>query len=259
MNNDHRTENKPRVRPMPEGAEASARRARHAAEGAPTGSAKKPRPKKSQPSPETARRRAEKQYTDDAYYQNPRQAAPKKSAKKGRRPKKKNNWGKSALYSVIAIVCALVISFLIHTFLFQVILVSGDAMYSTLGDGDWVMVTKYDYWTRAPQRGDIVAVSVDGGVVLRRVVGMPGETVQGDGNGDTLVDGNPLTEPYVALKNYNETATTTLPGGRYYVMSDNRQVTLDSRDPSIGMITRQKIIGKAKSILLPLGRSGTIQ
>ncbi len=262
MSDDRRTEQKPRVAKRPADPElVAARRARHQAEGAPA--TRSPsgaqRAKKPLPPEVAARRRAEKMYPDDAYYQKKRPVDAGKRPKKKSR-KKRNNWGRAAAFSAIAVAAALLVSFLIHTFLFQVIIVSGDAMHSTLADGDWVCITKYDYWTHAPKQGDIVAVNVPGkGVILRRVVGMPGETVAIDGNGDTLINGNPLGERYVTLKCYDEYPELVLPGGRYFVLSDNRQVKLDSRDPSVDIISRQSIVGKVRAILFPFGRSGTVQ
>ncbi len=262
MSDDQRRTQQPRVRPRPVDPEmAAARRARHAAEGAPTGRTDKSgqaRAKKGVPPEVAARRRAEKRYPDDEYYQKKRPANVSRPKKKSR--KKSDHWGRTATYSAIAVAAALLVSFLIHTFLFQVILVSGEAMYSTLMDGDWVCITKYDYWTHAPKQGDIVAVNVPGqGIILRRVVGMPGETIAIDGNGDTLINGYPLGEGYVTLKNYDGYPELQLPGGRYFVMSDNRTVKLDSRDPSVHLISRQSIVGKVKAILFPFVRSGTVQ
>lgn len=263
MSDDRRTGQKPRVKARPTDAElASARRARHAAEGAPKNLRRETgarRTKKPVPPEVAARRRAEKLYPDDAYYQRKRPADAGKRPKKKSR-KKRNNWGRSIAFTTVAVAAALLVSFLIHSFVFQVIRVSGDSMYSTLLDGDWVCITKYDYWTDAPQRGDIVAVSVQGGgVILRRVVGMPGEKLAIDGNGDTLINGDPLGERYVTLKNYDEYPELGLPGGRYFVLSDNRSEKLDSRDPSVDVISRQNIIGKVKAILFPFERSGVVQ
>lgn len=249
MNNDRRTSQRPRI----DAAEAAARRKRRAAEGAPTLSKK---------APPSGRKRAERLYPDDAYYTRGQQTGAKRRKPAPRKRKKRTSFGRVLRNTVIAVVLAVALSFATNSFLFQIIQLSGDAMmntYQTLLPGDWVAVTKYDYWSNAPKQGDIVAVKTRDGLLIRRVIGLPGQRVQIDANGDTLIDGNPLGEQYVHLKNYDEFPEVLLPGGRYFVLCDNRTVTYDSRDPAIDMVSRQDIVGKVRTVVWPIARSGTIQ
>ena len=279
MKDDRQTAQRPRVRPRPTALDAAPRKASPQASPKraprPAASSPKraqrplapdqrpersaaPRPKKGPTaSPRSTQAdRARHLYPDDGYYA-PRNARRPPIKKGKRRPR--NRWGRSFGYSAVAILFALLAGFLVQSFLFQIIVVSGDAMHMVLNGNEWVVVTKYDYWSEAPKRGDIVAVSTSTGLVIRRVVGMPDETLSIDQHGDTLINGDPLGEPYVFLKSYDEFPPTELPVGRYFVLCDNRTVSYDSRDPAIGVVTRQKIVGKVKSILYPFDKSGSIQ
>ena len=86
-------------------------------------------------------------------------------------------------------------------------------MYETLMDGDLALVTKFDYQSETPQRGDVVAVELGGnqGYVLRRVVGLPGETVEIVG-GETLINGSKLLESYICLLYTSERTRSMGPG-----------------------------------------------
>ena len=199
---------------------------------------------------------AKKLYPDDAYYM--RGDAPKKK----RRPiKKRTSFGKVAMVTGGSILAALLVAFLIQTFLFQIIVVSGDSMFKVLTGGEWVVVTKYDYWSKEtpPERGDIIAVKQGGGVVIRRIVALPEETFRIDQNGDTLIGSDPIGEPYVSLKSYEEYPESVLPKGFYFVMNDNRTDKSDSRSPEFGLVSRQKIAGKVRAILFPFGQAGVVQ
>lgn len=264
MRDDRRMEGVTRVRPQT--ASTKSQSARPAAKNAaqrPAAGARIQGPQQPR-----ARREAEYLYPDDAYYKKASAGKGRTSnakgpaSKRGKKGKKRReNPMRVLFYVAFAVVMALLISFLVRTFLFEIVRVSQDAMYDSLIDGDWVIVTKFDYWSDSPARGDIVAVNVSGqqdGVILRRVVGLPGETLSVDFNGDTLINGNPIGENYVTLRLYEELPEVTLPGGRFFVMSDNRTVKLDSRDPSIDVVRKSNIMGKARAILWPLSRSGQL-
>lgn len=181
-----------------------------------------------------------------------RNAAQRKRAKKRRR---RESAGRIMLNWLIALTLALLLGFICKTFVFEMIAVKGDAMYATLGEGEVVMVTKYDYWSEAPARGDIVAVSVSDGIVLRRVVGLPGERIAIE-NGETVIDGQVIVEPYIGLRTYDNYAEVNIPSGRFFVMSDNRTVTYDSRSADVDLINKNRIIGKARTVVWPLNRLG---
>jgi signal peptidase I len=182
----------------------------------------------------------------------------RRASSKPVRKKKKKEAGSAFLYWAIAIVLALLIGFGVRTFGFEMISVRSDAMRGTLIEGEVALVKKSVYYTQKPARGDIVAVNSPDGVLIRRVVALPGETIEIKG-GVTYVNDEPLDEAYVSEKSGGDYPLTTIPDGGYFVMSDNRLNDDDSR--SFGLIknTRSLIIGKVDFIVWPLTDFGTIQ
>lgn len=231
--------------------------------------ASKPRAAQGRPNPDFRqrnRREAEYLYPDDAYYKKAsgkaHPASMRKPAKSKKGKKKRTNPLYVLFYLAFAVVTALLISFLLRTFVFEIVRVNGDAMARTLMPGDWVIVTKFDYWTSDPELKEIVAVNVSSkdGVILRRIVGLPEQRVEIDSNGDTLINGELLGEEYVTLKSFDEYPEITLNRGRYFVLSDNRdneyEIKLDSRSDSVGMVAKKDIVGKVRGIVWPPNRRG---
>jgi signal peptidase I len=89
--------------------------------------------------------------------------------------------------------------------------------------------------------------------LIARVIGLPGETVRARG-GRVYVNGTPLTEPYVnaTCRGTADFAPVKVPAGRYFVMSDNRCKSLDSR--KFGTIAQTSVIGRAYVVVWPSGR-----
>ena len=220
--------------------------------------------------------RARSPYREGYYQGAPRKkGAPSAQARKKahgkRRPVKRRRragFFSVLLYSAFAVCAALLIGFLLKTFVFEFVDVSGNAMYQKLLNGDRVLVTKFDYWSDSPSRGDIVAVRVDGddsGIILRRVVGLPGETIEiTDGQVYiSLEDENgqqskyELNERYI-FNNYYTMEPLELGVGRYFLLSDDRTVMLDSRSDQVGVVSKNRIIGKVRSIVWPFDRFGAV-
>jgi len=158
------------------------------------------------------------------------------------------------------ILLALVIFFAIH-FMIQNFRIDGTSMEPNLQNGEYVIVNKTAYWFgHNPQRGDVIifqAPDQPQNDRVKRVIGLPGETVQVTPDGTVYItegDGNSfkLEEPYLnpSRKAGGPSGTWTVPEGEYFVMGDNRMVSFDSR--SGGPVPRDKIIGKAWLIVWPL-------
>lgn len=128
--------------------------------------------------------------------------------------------------------------------------VSGESMYPSLNDGDQLIVDKISYHFVEPSRFDVVVFPFryqDDTFYIKRIVGLPGETVQ-ISDGSVYINGRLLDDPY----GYEEirspglaAAAITLGQDEYFVLGDNRNNSADSREPSIGMVTREDIIGRA--------------
>jgi signal peptidase I len=175
-----------------------------------------------------------------------------------RRKKKKSAAGGAPLYWGIAIILALLIGFGVRTFGFELITVRSDAMRGTLVEGEIAVVKKTVYYAQKPARGDIVAVNSPEGKLIRRVVALPGETIEIKG-GVTYVNGEPLDEPYVYEKGRDEYPLTTIPDGGYFIMCDNRLNLDDSRAFGLIKNTRSLIVGKVDQIVWPLSDWGSVR
>ena len=173
-------------------------------------------------------------------------------------PEEKLSWQKSLvlyLHDLIYMLAAIMIVFML---LFRVVIVSGSSMYSTLWDGDWLLVLSSVFY-QEPEYGDIIIASKDsfrdGEPIVKRVIATEGQTVDIDFDaGIVYVDGTALEE------DYTYTLTTTYEGidfpltvdeGCIFVMGDNRRESKDSRNPEIGLIDRREILGKAIFLMMP--------
>lgn len=159
------------------------------------------------------------------------------------------------LHDLIYMLAVIMIVFML---LFRMVIVSGSSMYATLWDGDWLLLLSSVFYND-PQYGDIIVASKDsfndGEAIIKRVIATEGQTVDIDfTEGIVYVDGNALVE------NYTYTLTTTPEGidfpltveeGCVFVMGDNRNDSRDSRHPSIGMVDKREILGKALFLLFP--------
>jgi signal peptidase I len=131
--------------------------------------------------------------------------------------------------------------------------VEGPSMMPTLQNSEYILVDKAEYYLRAPQRGDVIVFvappnpSTD---YVKRVIGLPGDTVRVDANGQVYVNDVRITEPYVNdLTNPYEPNTWKLGPNQYFVLGDNRGDSSDSR--AWGPVPRANIIGKAALVYWP--------
>ena len=122
------------------------------------------------------------------------------------------------------------------------------SMAPNFNEGDIIFVRAGYYTTQRPQRGEVVTALAPGidGPVLKRIVGLPGETVAIEG-GRVLVDGDPLDEPYVsgdsiATPYSREFPSLVVPEGHYFLLGDNRDNSADSR--LWGVLARTDLLGK---------------
>lgn len=158
---------------------------------------------------------------------------------------------------VVVLACAW---FLVYGFGEQV-KVSGNSMQPVLDGGDVVLTDRLSYVIGKPQRFDIVVFErEDGKKNVKRVIGLPGETVQIK-NGIVLIDGEPLKAPaqleQVSLAGRAE-SPVQLSDGEYFFLGDNRDSSEDSRFANVGNVTLEQISGKVWLRFLPLLKIGFI-
>lgn len=191
---------------------------------------------------------------------------------------------------VVSIVIAIVVVVLIKGFLFDIVKVDGQSMDPTLAHGQHLILTKLGY---QPERGDIIVLdanykkrqSVSETVssdfdkfrldhdyfyqkkrhlaplrYIKRVIGLPGDKIFIDENGNVYVNDELIEENYIQGTTeplFMEHNPYTVEEGRVFVMGDNRQHSSDSRSPMVGTIPYEAICGKASFRIWPLNEFGS--
>ena len=158
--------------------------------------------------------------------------------------------------STVLVVIAAVV--LISNLLLPILHIYGSSMSPTLTNGDIVAAMRYGSY----ERGDIVAFYYNEQILVKRIIGLPGEMVDIDADGNVSIDGEPLDEPYLdekALGDCDIELPYQVPEGRYFVMGDNRSVSSDSRSSQVGCVAEEQVIGKLIFRLWPLGGLGTVE
>jgi signal peptidase I len=159
---------------------------------------------------------------------------------------------------VIVIGVALLVAFLVRTFVLAHFVVDGTSMSTTLHDGDRVFVNKLSYRLHDPHRGDVVVLHEIRGTtdrdLIKRVIALPGETIEVR-NCVVTIDGKVLNEPYLDPQVVTpgncggDTQPTVVPDDHVFVMGDNRGGSLDSRN--LGPIDEGDLVGRAFVVFWP--------
>ena len=157
--------------------------------------------------------------------------------------------------TVLVVIAAAV---LISNLLLPILRIYGSSMSPTLVNGNIVTALRGGSY----ERGDIAAFYYNDKILVKRIVGLPGEVIDIDEDGSVSVDGEPLDEPYLDEKALGECDIELpyqVPEGRYFVMGDNRSVSSDSRSSQVGCVAEEQVIGKLIFRLWPLDGFGTVE
>lgn len=172
---------------------------------------------------------------------------------------------KEVLSTVIYLGVVFLLTFLFITFVMQRTEVSGNSMNPTLIDRDSLLIEKVTYRFGDAKRFDIVVFPYRYGndeYFIKRVIGLPGETVRIDTEGNIYINEVKLNENYgaeVILDPGIAVNGVTLGENEYFVMGDNRNHSMDSRDPSVGNINKKDILGHAFVRVYPFSSIGGIK
>jgi signal peptidase I len=160
--------------------------------------------------------------------------------------------------TVFTLVVVAAIAVLAATLLLPVMQIYGASMMPTLREGDVVVSIK----TGRADPGELVAFYYGNKVLVKRCIGTSGDLIDMDEAGNVSVNGEPLEEPYLAERAFGECDIALpyqVPDGRFFVMGDQRETSIDSRNTLVGCIASEQMIGRIIFRIWPLNQLGTVR
>lgn len=153
-------------------------------------------------------------------------------------------------HTLLTLVIIVLVALAVSYFFLSAMRIHSDAMSPTFDSGDLVVALKHaDY---VP--GDIIAYYFNDKLLVKRVIAQAGDTVLVEENGDVLVNGAKLEEPYAgsALGQCDIEMPYTVPDGRVFVLGDEREISLDSRSTAMGCVAQEQVVGRVILRVWPL-------
>ncbi len=154
---------------------------------------------------------------------------------------------------ILSYVIIIGVVILIKTFVVTPIRVNGDSMYSTLHDKDIMILDKISYRFTDIKRFDIVVIKEKDEYLIKRIIGMPGEKVEYKDN-QLYINSKKIKEDFLHEEIRDYELNEEIPEGYYFVVGDNRPVSIDSR--SLGLMKKEDILGKTSLVIFPFSRFG---
>lgn len=155
---------------------------------------------------------------------------------------------KSTVYTLVVVAA---LAALIATLVLPVLQIAGSSMEPTLNNEDLVLLVK----SGELQRGDLCAFYYSNKILIKRVIGLPGEYIQIGNDGTVYVNGTPVEEPYLtelALGECDIEFPYQVPEQQYFLLGDQRKTSIDSRSSVIGCVSQDQILGKLICRFWPL-------
>ena len=162
---------------------------------------------------------------------------------------------RGTIYTLITVAA---IAVLVAVLLLPVLRIYGSSMNPTLKEEDIVLSIKGSEF----ETGDIVAFYYNNKILVKRVIANPGDWVDIDKDGNVYVNNPALEEPYLDVKAFgdcNIKLPYQVPESRIFVMGDNRDVSVDSRNTSVGCVAQEQVVGKIVFCIWPFSRFGKVQ
>lgn len=153
--------------------------------------------------------------------------------------------------TVNALIVVAAVAALIATLVLPVLQIAGTSMEPTLHDGDLVLLVKTDKL----KTGDLCAFYYSNKILIKRVIGTPGDYIWIENDGTVFLNGKELDEPYIMDKALGECDVEfpyQVPEGCYFLMGDHRETSIDSRSSAIGSVSTEQLIGKIICKIWPL-------
>jgi signal peptidase I len=136
-----------------------------------------------------------------------------------------------------ALLLLLALVLLIRADVWMPLLITGESMLPTLHAGQIAGLNKLAYVRRPPERGDIVAVWTAQALIVKRIIGLPGEEISAQ-DGVFFINGQALAEPYVRFQDHWNIRPGKIAAGQFVVAGDNRAKTL------LAVVARERILGR---------------
>ena len=174
-----------------------------------------------------------------------------------KRVNNKKEYRKVLRNSLIVVIVVAALAVLISSFFVTVLKVTGDSMTPTMDTGDIVIAQNSGEF----EPGDLLAFYYNNKVLVKRVLGSPGDWINIDENGIVSVNGVEIEEDYVSDRSLEPTDITfpyQVPENRFFVLGDHRNVSIDSRSTVVGCVTREQLIGKVVFRVFPFAKFGSL-
>lgn len=172
---------------------------------------------------------------------------------------------KEILSTSLYLLFLLVVCYMVIVYVGQRTQVIGSSMEPTLSDHDNLLVDKISYRFSDPERFDIIVFPFqykEDTYYIKRIIGMPGETIRIDESGNIYINEEILSEGYgreIIRDPGRAIEAITLGEDEYFVMGDNRNDSMDSRTDAVGNIARKDIVGKAFIRIWPFSKFGILK
>lgn len=169
----------------------------------------------------------------------------------------RNRFRDSFRNTVFVLVVVAAIAVLVAVLLLPVLRIYGHSMNNTLSEKDLVISVKGSSF----ETGDIIAFYYNNKILIKRVIGDAGDWVDIDEDGNVYVNQQLIEEPYLkekSLGSCNIDLPYQVPENRVFVMGDNRSVSVDSRDRSVGAVAEEQIVGRIVFRIWPLKKFGSL-